>query len=648
MEVLVPAEYRAQKEGELSLAPGYVVRQVCEGPSRGWLRGELGGRCGLFPERLVQEIPESLRGAGEAPSPRCARRRGRPAKSRGPQRWCKVNFNYSPEQADELKLQAGEIVEVIKEIEDGWWLGKKNGQLGAFPSNFVELLDSGPPSLGNPDMPSVSPGTQRPPKLSSLTYDSPPDYLRTVSRPEIYRVLFDYQPEAPDELALRRGDEVKVLRKIKKLTPRKMMSRESAPIKEPKKMMPKSALPTVRKLVTAATGPNKTKPSWTPSGGDSQKHPSRDLGSGGSGSFLSRGPGHPGRKGSKTQASRQRSATSQEEEQSSLAKASPVNKTPTLDKTPSPEKMLSPDKAPTPEETLTPDKVTISEEALTLEFKASAPKIPTPQEGLTLDKAPSPDSLISVDEAPAPEVPPEDEVLGPKMVSPGDEAPTLEKVLTPEQVPSEEASSRDNTQFYHFSPDQALLKFKSPVASEAQSQEVHMAEEPDLCMMTHPLDQRDSSPFQSKSKPGSMLALEKATTLLEEAPGKHEGTPEEAALPKEQVSPKEVAPAQKNPHSIKSTPDPQETPTLLSLVPQNLTDSKSDRGDIMRLQDEMESLRRSLERMGVQLERKLTDIWEELKSEKEKRQLLEVQMKQGTQESRTRGSVHAQTQTQTH
>lgn len=27
-----------------------------------------------------------------------------------------MNFNYSPEQADELKLQAGEIVEVIKEV----------------------------------------------------------------------------------------------------------------------------------------------------------------------------------------------------------------------------------------------------------------------------------------------------------------------------------------------------------------------------------------------------------------------------------------------------------------------------------------------------------------------------------------------------
>lgn len=56
-EVLVLATYRAQQEGELSLAPGDVVRQVCPGPTRGWLRGELGGRSGLFPEGLVQVRP---------------------------------------------------------------------------------------------------------------------------------------------------------------------------------------------------------------------------------------------------------------------------------------------------------------------------------------------------------------------------------------------------------------------------------------------------------------------------------------------------------------------------------------------------------------------------------------------------------------
>ncbi|XP_057572667.1 SH3 domain-containing protein 21 isoform X3 [Hippopotamus amphibius kiboko] len=689
MEALVLAGYRAQKEDELSLASGDVVRQVCKGPALGWLRGELGGRCGLFPECLVQEIPKILRGSGEAPRPRCARRRGRPVKSPGPQRWCKVNFSYSPEQADELKLQAGEVVEVIKEIEDGWWLGKKNGQLGAFPSNFVELLDSGPPSLGNPDMPSISLGSQRPPKLSSLTYDSPPDYLRTVSHPEIYRVLFDYHPEAPDELALRRGDEVKVLRKItedkgwwegesqgrrglfpdnfvlppppiKKLTPRKVISRESAPIKEPKKMVPKTAVPTVKKLVTAPTRPSKAKPSWTPSG-DSQKCPSQNSSS--SGSFLSGYPGQSGRKRSRTQASQQRSAASQGEEQSKLTKAPHVNKTPTLDKTPSLEKTPSLDKAPRPEKTPSPDKAPRPEKtssphnACSPEKTLSPVKAPTPEETLTPDKetpaledkAPSPDRVFSVPEAQIPEVPP-----GPKMAPPGDEASTLGKVLTPEQVLSEEASIRDNTQFHHFSLEEALLNASSLEDSEAQSQEwVHMPAEPPIRMVKHPLDERGSSLLQSesKSKSGSTPALEKAhpqeeaTTLLEEAPGKDETTPKEEESPKEEVPPKEVTPAQKNPQPIMLTPEPQMNPTLHSLVPQNLTDGKSDRDDMVRIKDEVEALRRSLELIGVQLEKKLTDIWEELRRERQKRTMLEVQMQRRTQESRNRGSIHAQTQT---
>ncbi|XP_062961804.1 SH3 domain-containing protein 21 [Cynocephalus volans] len=781
-EVLVLAGYRAQKDDELSLAPGDVVRQVREGSARGWLHGELAGHYGLFPERLVQEIPESLRGAGEARRPRCARRH--PAKSRGPQRWCKVNFSYNPEQADELKLQAGEIVEVIKEIEDGWWLGKKNGQLGAFPSNFVELLDSGPPSLGNQDMPSVSPDPQRPPKLSSLSYDSPPNYLRTVSHPETYRVLFDYQPEAPDELALRKGDVVKVLRKttedkgwwegecqgrrgvfpdnfvlppppVKKLVPRKGVSQESAPIKESKKLMPKTSLSTVKKPVTTPTGPGKAKTSWTPSR-DGQKRLSRDSGT--NGSFPSGVPGHAGRKRSKTQAPRQlRSAPSQEEEHSSPAKTPSVNRTPTLDKNTTSEKTLSPDKASSPEKILAPDKAPTPEKIPAVEDKAPTPENPTPEKiltpdkvltlekTLTLDKASTPERVFSVDEAPAPEVPPKDEAPESKVPPPEDEAPTLEQVLFLYQVLSEEVCTGDNIQFYHFSLEEALQEAKSLVANEAQSQEeAHMPEEPPLqpdsseiclCMMKHPLVKRDSSPFQCGSASGSMPILEKAYPQEEEAtaedettpkaevppkeevapkaevppkeevapkaevppkeevapkaevPPKEEAPPEEEVAPKAEVPPKEevapkaevppkeelapkaevppkeeapskeevaskaealpkeVAPAPQISDLIKQIPDPQETPSLHSLVLQNSMESRDSRVDIMTLKDEVESLRRALELIGEQLERKLTDIWEELKREREKRRLLEVQMMQRTPKSPTRGSIHAQTQT---
>lgn len=70
-EVLVLARYRAQTEDELSLEPGDLVRQVRAGPARGWLRGELRGRLGLFPRRLVQVRPVWMRprGSGSGPGP---------------------------------------------------------------------------------------------------------------------------------------------------------------------------------------------------------------------------------------------------------------------------------------------------------------------------------------------------------------------------------------------------------------------------------------------------------------------------------------------------------------------------------------------------------------------------------------------------
>lgn len=279
-----------------------------------------------------------------------------------------------------------------------------------------------------------------------------------------------------------------------------------------------------------------------------------------------------------------------------------MNKTPTPKKALSPEKTPSPDKALSPEKTLSLDKVPTPEETLTPD------KFPTLEETPTLeDKAPSPDRVFSVHEAQVPEVPSEDEAPGPKMAPPGDEAPTLGKVLTPMQASSEEASTRDNSQFQHFSLEEALTNARSLEASEAQSlEEVHMPEEHPLSGVKHPLDKEESSPLQSESqsKQGSMAALEKAhireeaTTFLEEPSAKYEAAPQKEETLKEERSPEEVTPADQTPQAI----TPQVTPTLHAWVLQNLTDSKRDRDDVMRLKDEVEALRRSLEQMGLQLE----------------------------------------------
>lgn len=61
----------------------------------------------------------------------------------------KVGFDYDAENSDELTIKVGEIVEIIREVEDGWWEGSIHGRTGVFPSNFVELVNEseGPPPL---------------------------------------------------------------------------------------------------------------------------------------------------------------------------------------------------------------------------------------------------------------------------------------------------------------------------------------------------------------------------------------------------------------------------------------------------------------------------------------------------------------------
>ncbi|XP_032622702.1 SH3 domain-containing protein 21 [Chelonoidis abingdonii] len=150
------------------------------------------------------------------------------------QRWCKVNFSYTPEKADELQLKAGELVQILQEIEDGWWLGRKNGQVGAFPSNFVQELDQLPPGLvASEPIPKNGARKQRP-KLTDETFiikeaekPEPPKKLEKPipaaqsplpSQPlqpyceaEYCKAMFDYEPELQDELQLKRGNVVLVL-----------------------------------------------------------------------------------------------------------------------------------------------------------------------------------------------------------------------------------------------------------------------------------------------------------------------------------------------------------------------------------------------------------------------------------------------------
>ena len=84
----------------------------------------------------------------------------------------RVTFDYHPMEPDELELKEGDIIQVLKQEDEGWWEGICHGKQGAFPSNFVELIKS--PASNDLGKGSALPGRPLPPKEPTI---NPPDEL---------------------------------------------------------------------------------------------------------------------------------------------------------------------------------------------------------------------------------------------------------------------------------------------------------------------------------------------------------------------------------------------------------------------------------------------------------------------------------------
>lgn len=154
-------EYEAQQDDELSLAVGDIIVNIRRDDG-GWWEGELHGRRGLFPDNFVREIKKEGKRDGQAAvlknelsngraSPVSVDTGVRPGKKveQIRKRRCKAAFSYAPQHEDELELKIGDIIDIIAEVEEGWWEGVLNGKTGMFPSNFTKeiVLDSETPSI---------------------------------------------------------------------------------------------------------------------------------------------------------------------------------------------------------------------------------------------------------------------------------------------------------------------------------------------------------------------------------------------------------------------------------------------------------------------------------------------------------------------
>lgn len=222
VEAVVEFDYKAQEPDELTLRKGDVITEIKTQPG-GWWEGTLArtGKRGMFPDNFVKMVESS-------------NTRTDVMLRTTPGRRCKVLFSYQPANEDELELQVNDIIDVMAEVEEGWWKGKLRNRIGVFPSNFVvELFDEpSEPKDGTYRKSSRSSLDENMKAVNSMNHedalssqhsssmlnlpasssgDSDVPTLPPKPVKEMCKVLYAYDAVNDDELTIREGDIITLL-----------------------------------------------------------------------------------------------------------------------------------------------------------------------------------------------------------------------------------------------------------------------------------------------------------------------------------------------------------------------------------------------------------------------------------------------------
>ncbi|KAK7862089.1 hypothetical protein R5R35_011504 [Gryllus longicercus] len=218
LEAMVEFEYIAQEQDELTIHKGDIIKDIKTQPG-GWWEGTLGDKRGMFPDNFVRVLADSTKHNASPPVTL------RTVSGRR----CKVLFSYQPVNEDELQLEVNDVIDIIGEVEEGWWKGKLRDAVGVFPSNFVTEIsdcpaDSSSQASGSShkrnsrvlcdsdNRPSLSSDSSQA-EAGKTGEDNDAPVLPPKPVKEMCRVLFPYEAANKDELTLKEGDIIMILSK---------------------------------------------------------------------------------------------------------------------------------------------------------------------------------------------------------------------------------------------------------------------------------------------------------------------------------------------------------------------------------------------------------------------------------------------------
>lgn len=124
--------YAKQEDDEVSVNPGDPITLIAADDGSGWtkVKNEATGEVGLVPTSYL-EIHEPHSSRGPAPAAPPSRRTALPVRT------ITAQYAYESQGDDELSLQVGDIVTVLKGDDgSGWTYGELNGQKGLVPTSY--------------------------------------------------------------------------------------------------------------------------------------------------------------------------------------------------------------------------------------------------------------------------------------------------------------------------------------------------------------------------------------------------------------------------------------------------------------------------------------------------------------------------------
>ncbi|XP_071495062.1 uncharacterized protein [Diadema antillarum] len=135
--------FTAQSKKELSFKKGdtiFLTREV----DKNWFEGEHHGSKGIFPRSYVEVVTSIEEARNLEVNTPSAEGKGR------------AKYKFKGETANELSVNKGEIVDLVRRIDANWWEARVGGRAGIIPFAYLEVLRE--PQSGRAVSPQLSSG----------------------------------------------------------------------------------------------------------------------------------------------------------------------------------------------------------------------------------------------------------------------------------------------------------------------------------------------------------------------------------------------------------------------------------------------------------------------------------------------------------